>query len=597
MGKVRAVFMVSDQCWQDVLSLVPIAIRPGETRRLPVLIYHQEGDAIDVDATLHFLDSYLSSNEGGRSDALVVHVGDLSLGVQPTLVKVLEEHCGIGRNQIRQISPIWRLQQLYQDVRTGVIIARDDYQTGLIAAPFAALQRAHLCFLDAETLRGYEAFLGGLGTIYLVGQLDGQVCDFLDSLSSTQIHRMTSEQVRREYAEQVQTDKIILVNPDDLGLYYEEPNSTLLERTSGEIRYLYGGCSLVAPFLAAAKQEVIMPTRCTDWQAIDALLYEAITDWKPEPRFLTIVASPEAIPMSIPAEGERKGRVEVDGRCYSSKQNWGGMDLAVGRIFGITVSDCSAYVARVLFFEELERPRECRALFVSLQVTRTTLNRDGSARIERLFSREAMERHLSAHCWTAEVRKLFDSCSFVCGSNRVLRKSDEDDIERCYPEASLILYTGHASSEGFALAMNTSKLVRMAKQGTYLDGFPVIFGVGCRTGAYALVKAAIEAANNLDGNKPRLANLFVAQNIRRGAMAQQCSVGDAYWHDEFDDLLRAVYVEEHPIGEAIQIAKNSERSLFNGKEGGLDNFTDYKYDGDPHYLLVGDPTFVPTDHL
>lgn len=606
--QMRTVLLVSDQSWQDILSLVPIAIRPE--RKLPVLIYHQEGNTIDIDATLHFLRSYLLSKDRDPGDAAIVHIGAISPEVRRTLVPLLIRNCQIAGNQIWQATHIWALQSLYTDVKTWVVVARDDYESGLVTAPFAALEHAHLCFLDAETLEAYRAYkpladsLNNLETVYLVGQLDEQVSSFFDSLNQTQVHQVTSKDIQKMYLEQVQTDKIILVNPQDIDSHYEESNENLLEQTSqafGEICELYGKCSLVAPFLAAAKQETIIPVSSTDPKEIDEQLNQAIADLELEPRYLTIVASPEAIPMSIPEKEDEKDEwVEIDGRRYGSIHDWQDVDWAVGRIFGITVSDCSAYVARVLFFEDLEQ--EPHALLMLWVVNK--IDEDGQ--MTTVDESDELKEYMKDVCWTEDVRKPFsDSGHTVCWDEICVDEENpsdtqekEKEIESHYRKASLILYTGHAHYDGFGdsdRGVYFMSTPQFTKNRIYLDGFPVILGVGCSTGAYEWLKHKWQAANTLDENLPKLAHLFVAQNIRRGAMAQQCAVSLAYWHQELDDLLKALYEDGLSVGEAIRLAKNSERCHF--KADRLDNFTDYRFDGDPQYLLVGDPTFVPKDYM
>ncbi len=596
LRRTRAVFLVSDACWQDVLSLVPIAIRSEGW--LPVLIYHQEGNTIDMDAPLHFLRSYFRKEGNALSNAAVVHIGVPSSQVQRTLVSLLAAQCRIAWDRFRQVAHIWRLQSYYTDIDTCVVVARDDYPGGLAAAPFAASLGAHLCFLDAETLEAYRQeamLLGSLKRVYLVGALPKQVSSFFAANSGQwQIHEVSAGDIQRMYLERVQTDKVILVNPRDLELYYEEPNPALLEQTQGEMRYLYGKCSLVAPFLAAAKEEVIIPIASRDIHEINKQLDDAIADLKLEPRYLTIVASPEAIPMSEPERGNNQlERVEVDGRRYGSRPDWRDIDWAVGRIFGITVSDCSAYVARVLFFEELDRPQEPGALLVLLKVNKIRQYKDGSRGIRSVSSYRSLKKHLTKHYWTPGVQAPFRCAWIVCGRRGSLGKRTRKRVERRYRQASLILYSGHASYDGFGTEPMSTATLAHAK--AYLDGFPVIVGVGCLTGAYEWAKHSQPSAGLPDDQKRKLAHLFVAQNIRRGAMVQQCAVSTAYWHDELDDLLSALYVDGRSIGEAIRLAKNSERHLFN--PDGLDNFTDYKFDGDPHYLLVGDPTFVPKDYM
>jgi len=129
--------------------------------------------------------------------------------------------------------------------------------------------------------------------------------------------------------------------------------------------------SLSAPFLAAAKREVIVSTELMDpgsnsgcsangvlsanIVAADADALYAIQNLFPsQPKFLTIIAWPRAIPESeysfcyLNAAPIRRSK---DWR-YGSIDNTD-FDLSVGRIYGVTVTDSSSYIARSIFFDQL----------------------------------------------------------------------------------------------------------------------------------------------------------------------------------------------------------------------------------------------------
>jgi len=81
-------------------------------------------------------------------------------------------------------------------------------------------------------------------------------------------------------------------------------------------------------------------------------------------------------------------------------------------------------------------------------------------------------------------------------------------------------------------------------------------------------------------------DLFCMQGIRRGALAQQGAVDVSYWHQEFDNVLNGVFLEDKTIGEAYLEARNEDYEM------GHYNFCS-GLEGDPYYALLGDPTWRP----
>jgi hypothetical protein len=178
----------------------------------------------------------------------------------------------------------------------------------------------------------------------------------------------------------------------------------------------------------------------------------------------------------------------------------------------------------------------------------------------------------------------------------------KEQLRQDFLQASLILYTGHADCNGFSPAID---VVHHYTAGTLLN-FPIIMGIGCYTGAYewlrrrqlvqqeiGAVAGILAAPGQPDPSAYLLTNLFVLQNLRRGAMGQQCAVDLAYFHEESDDLLRGLYVEGLSLGEAFRRAKNAEYIRLSMEQSRRVNSTAGKVRGDAQYVLIGDPTFVP----
>lgn len=557
-------------------------------QKVPTLVYHQEANGIDVDSTLHFLRSYL----GRSSEAKIIHIGPFPAGLKELLDSDLE----LREQQTEPVESVRALQAKEDDIDTWVIVARDDYRSGMVAAAFASLHHALLFFLDANNLADYENMTADGKKVYLIGDIDEQVKEHFRSQAET-FACYTREEIQQFYLAQTLTDKIILVNPDDLKLEVEEYNPILLNVMQGKIDKVYGKMSLVAPFLAAAKHELILPISSTNPYTIDYLLDDFVKETDEslgiKMQYLTIMASPEAIPMAI-SIGEHKTRsgdvwVELDGRHYASLgRNEAEIDLAVGRIFGITVSDCSAYVARVLFFDDMHRQPDKLALLI---MTEAKVYENGV--VKTVSTANELRKYMTNEYWTPDVKAQFDDFWEYLGEEALdLAKetSDPNQIEKVkcfrerYQKATLILYIGHADCNGVRGIIDTTEPYYREM---YLN-FPVIIGAACLTGAYEWVKRDQKCSPK----EYKLTNLFAAQNIRRGAMGQQCAVDYAYRHEECDELLRGLYVEGLTLGEAFRRAKNAELKR-DEESPHFSNWTDHKVKGDPHYVLVGDPTFRP----
>jgi hypothetical protein len=637
-GEERTLHVATDGSTyaDDGLQTLVQAQPDRPVQKVPALVYHQEANGIDVDSTLHFLRGYL----GQTSEATIIHIGPFPAGLPALLTDLCER-----TRKAESVRALQKAKEKEDNIDTWVIVARDDYRSGLVAAAFASLHHAFLFFLDADNLADYEDMSAGGKKVYLIGDIDEQVKEHFKSQAET-LESYTCEETQQLYLSQTLTDKIILVNPDDLKLEVEEYNPILLNVLQGEIHRVYGRMSLVAPFLAAAKHELILPISSTNPYTIDYFL-EGFVKATAKSRgikmqYLTIMASPEAIPMAI-SIGEHRNLsgdvwVELDGRHYASLgQNEAEIDLAVGRIFGITISDCSAYVARVLFFDDLHRQPDKAALLIintvylaidkywtpdvraqfggswkcfgflfsiKLDLQSDLENRHPSSDLRQQFEKHdillsdsdndvSITTEKEGSLWRISdigrdqmyiVKRIRDKemLNIYCFGEKASARAEE--IRECYRDATLILYIGHADCNGVREIIDTTEPYYREM---YLN-FPVIIGAACLTGAYEWIKRDQRCRSD----RYKLTNLFVAQNIRRGAMGQQCAVSHAPWHEECDELLQGLYVTGLSLGKAFQEARNAEFRRHR-ENPDYDNATSGKIWGDAHYVLVGDPTFKP----
>ena len=260
--------------------------------------------------------------------------------------------------------------------------------------------------------------------------------------------------------------------------------------------------------------------------------------------YLTIMASPDAIQMweNLPQTGFYQFREELDNRLYGNY--YGEMvDFSTGRIFGLTVSDISAYVARSIFFEDL--PKEKIALVIGREAPNSYGDSTDSV---------AMEQLIMNNYWSDSIDNEFDETTFCFGHEGC---DPDPTIKGSYVDSDLVFYLDHGSSKGFASeAMDSAYLI---SNEVNLKPLTVI-DIACSTCAYAYT-------NN--------ENLFCTQNLRRGSMVFQGAVSVSYWEKYFDIMLNEMYLEGDSIGTAFKHAKNSE------------------YARDLYYTIIGDPTFKP----
>ncbi len=168
----------------------------------------------------------------------------------------------------------------------------------------------------------------------------------------------TLEQLQRKYIQKTHTDKVILVNYNDLLIrsgFFGCPEKSACLGFS-----VYPKTSLAAPILASARHELILSTTLggttpTDYEHYDNFLKSKVRSLGINIYFLTVMASPTAIPFrkhmpnlgNIVAPDFYKA---LDPTQYADFDSDNEPDIAVGRIMGMTISDVSSYVARSLSY-------------------------------------------------------------------------------------------------------------------------------------------------------------------------------------------------------------------------------------------------------
>jgi len=502
-------------------------LQPGE--QVEVAFYLTfDGDAvetIDLDSTIHFIQQY--------DPSVVSVVGDASEDLFDLLVADPPFGSGLSEDQIQLIdSDDYFLY--WNNFDEIVVVDLDNYEASLMASVFASYLDTPIIFVDETNLNKYEEILEGKG-IYVVGSISGSVSNFID-IHATLEREFTLEELQAEYVSLTNTDKIVLLNPNDLDIIIYE--SFYPDRGSNPMNKLYNGNSLAAPFLASAKHEVIFSTENTYYQDVDQFIDSKIQDIEISPEYLTIVASPNAIEMSYPYEVYPNGDVKYYSadEWYYSEINDGDpyLDLATGRIFGLTVSDSSSNIARSLFYEETLVNTE------DLLVTRG-----------------------SPYITTAAEVYVMGKVLETIGYNATITPEGTEAAD--WEDKFFISYNDHGSSNWAGIPFSEIP---------YLDDSFITL-MACSTCDFD------EAWAKRD--------LFCANSIRKGAIGI-IGATDTSGYINNIGLLNEIFGQESSIGGAFKNAKNSILFL---RQNPL-----VPYNYMPWYTLLGDPTLeVRTEYV
>lgn len=411
----KEVFMVSDRDWRTALSLVPVAYgtyRLGEGEftgcpyipigpstdesaylpsgiKYPLLVFHQEpagppyDSSFDIDSAISFMRQYGPNH-------LTVFIGNESVNpalddhlyywlmvdssVIPSQSRMSDNINSYDVNSAARIrffdaADISEVYGHYFSEIHSVIVCQDDYRAGLSACWFAAHADLPLYFDGHFAPEDIQDKV-----VHIVGDIRPETRGLIDATARAigSVMRGT-EVIESPYPlRTIQPgQRTILVNPYDLDAPLAQTIHPATEQ-SFEVR-AFGANSLAAAVLAAATGGSISfssyegvfsdDSACGSSPTHDQLR-TIIEDIKgehpprdPNPKSV-IVASPAHIPDSYYtgcADDWAQRRHQVD-REYG----------ASGRIYGITVTDTSAYIARVIFYDDIVGTRDViSALLVS----------------------------------------------------------------------------------------------------------------------------------------------------------------------------------------------------------------------------------------
>ena len=273
--------------------------------------------------------------------------------------------------------------------------------------------------------------------------------------------------------------------------------------------------------------------------------------------YLTILGSPDAIPF------QDDDLFEVDFRRYGDLDDDLDGELSVGRIMGVTISDVSSYLARVLFYDDLERK------------TGGTMIMMGDGYHQGIPLGTCGESFCKCY-FDSECPEIFDDYDDYFSSFETCNQDLVNGVQQEYPSdceeserlknsmfynSSFSMFADHAGSTGWSGTVHTDELV---------DYYPqFVYTFGCATCRYRTTRS----------------DLFCTNNLRRGATGYIGAVESMYGHHFLEEFLDETIINNKSIGYAFKIGKNKEQRYdWLVKNTGEDRMG-------VHDLLIGDPTF------
>ncbi len=515
----KIMFLISDENWQDVMGLVPLTTWTSQNNTeyanckhpylgaqnvcaYPSLIYHKEAeDTFDADSILYFIDQY--------SAAKIVAINSL-----PAELAGVINGKGITPDII---SPSDYLS--YWQNYSEVVYVENNYELALIASAYASLRNAPLV-IQGTALDAAGSFAGK--KVYTVGSA---LCP---AGASQCVSFVNKQALENEYFDSTATNKVILVNPADLAISVNESFTDIVYCSNG-INNLYSKASLAAPFLAGAKHELIISTTEQAYDKVDVFLENKIASLPYMPEFLTIIANPGAIDMHY-YNPIAWGQYPSTDQWHYARMNDGDdfLDLATGRIFGISASDISGMIVRTVFYQEtLKNPN-------NLHVGHGSLYMYDPAQVY-------------------SYGQVYSMLGY--NANVAPDKTVADDWKNEF----YIQYHDH----GTTLTAGISR-----KNIPDLDN-TFILTTACLTCSFQ------KAENNSDAGE-----LFCARAVRKGAVGYFGSV-DTTSDQNVYSFITDVFTDKFPIGKAFQNSKNIRLAWYSSP-----------YSNMPYETIIGDPTLI-----
>ena len=513
-------FLISDANWKDILQWVSAITWTGDETwcqrgyntaqnvcTYPALIFHKENSGFDIDSSIYFMQQY-------APDKLTL-IGDTPQELDNLLVAQPELGAGISESNINRVNSASYLS--YWEHFDDVVYVQDDYELALVASTYASLINVPLIITGTkwDTAEVFEN-----RNITCIGNVNpvGAAC----------MSRYNLSELQKRYIDLTHTDKVILTNPNDLDIIVTSSFSPA--KSSNPIYDLYGKTSLIAPFLASAKHEIILTTRensnsekiRSDLKDNIQTLMSYVIPYGSNTNlgsygYLTIIASGDAIPFREKLYSEDIYR-SLDQTKYANifKANGyydGYPDLFTGRIQGITVSDVSSYLARDIFYNQLVRANKLEFFASSFDYMISYAN---------LWASKFRVIGYNSHC--SIIPTTSSGVNFDCDIN-------SNNWAELYKNNEFVLYMGHGLSNWNGIFSKDIPLLSNS----------MIFNDACST------------CSTYDNSS------FCNIAIRRGALSHSGAVALAFVGNLiYKKTIEGIYKENLTLGESFTKAYSSD---------------------------------------
>ncbi len=215
--------------------------------------YHQNG--FDADSIIYFMQQYKVNN--------AIILGDIPQEIKNLIEALPDVGAGISNDNIKQKRASDYFS--YWKEFDKIVYVKDDYELALLASTYASLINTPLIIenseLDSENIFKNRKVI----CVETVSPKAGDCAEKYDI-----------EQLQKKYLDMTSTNKLIMVNPDDLDIYVDE---IFKPDKSSKIERIYSGTSLASPILAAAKNELILPVKSTNYEETDSILTQKLKNY------------------------------------------------------------------------------------------------------------------------------------------------------------------------------------------------------------------------------------------------------------------------------------------------------------------------------
>jgi len=225
----------------------------GQSRNISFeFVFPESSDkSFDIDSSIYFMQQY--------SPDRVTIIGNTSQELDNLLITAPELGAGLSSSQLQRVSFSDYIS--YWQNYSEVVYVEDNYELALMASTYASLINAPLIIKNSD--------------LDVLGSFEGRKIICVGNVNRNCNQEYTLEELQQKYVNETQTDKIILVNSEDLNIKVSEKFQP--KKSSGSIFEIYGKTSLASPILASAKHEVILSITENDFDNIDKFIKNEMT--------------------------------------------------------------------------------------------------------------------------------------------------------------------------------------------------------------------------------------------------------------------------------------------------------------------------------